>query len=111
MKTDVLNNTSIPIRFFVITFLWSWLLWLPFVLDGLGVWEWDENLRSSLRMPAILLGAFGPGIAAVYSISSLEGRSAVKPFLKPFLSINFGRNVWVSILVALGGANFLAWYL
>jgi len=106
-----MHNKSIPMRFFVVTFLWSWLLWLPFVLAGFGIWDWDENLRSSLRMPAILLGAFGPGIAAVYSISTLQGSSAVKPFLKTFLAIDFGWKVWVVIIGLLGLANFLAWYL
>lgn len=111
MRPEVPNNKSIPIRFFLITFLWSWLLWLPFVLGGLGIWDWDENLRSSLSMPAIILGAFGPGIAAVYSIKTLQGKSAVKTFLRSFLSFKFGWKVWLSIFGALGLANFLAWFL
>jgi hypothetical protein len=23
---------NVPLRFFVVTFLWSWIIWLPFVL-------------------------------------------------------------------------------
>jgi uncharacterized protein len=111
MDPDTSNSKTIPVRFFVITFLWSWLLWLPFVLGGVGIWEWNESLRSSLSMPAILLGAFGPGIGALYSIRTLQGKSAVKPFLKSFLSIKFGWKVWLIIFGALGIANFLAWYL
>lgn len=111
MYSDTLNSKSIPVRFFVVTFLWSWLLWMPFVLGGVGIWEWNESLRRSLSMPAILLGAFGPGIGALYSIRTLQGKSAVKPFLKSFLSIKFGWKVWLIILGVLGTANFLAWYL
>lgn len=111
MRPEVSNNKSIPFRFFVITFLWSWILWLPFVLGGSGIWDWDESLRSNLSMLAIILGAFGPAIAAVFSIKSLEGKNAVKPFLKSFLSIRFGWKVWLIIPLALGLANFLAWYL
>jgi len=39
MKAIELEKKTIPVRFFVITFLWSWLLWLPFVLASLGIWE------------------------------------------------------------------------
>ncbi|HSI74861.1 MAG TPA: type II CAAX endopeptidase family protein [Lunatimonas sp.] len=101
----------LPIRFFTITFLWSWLLWLPFVLIGLGYWEMNIELRPYLTMAAIILGAFGPAIGAVYSIKTLQGKSAVKPFLRSFLTINFGWKTWVSIIGVLGFANFLAWYL
>jgi membrane protease YdiL (CAAX protease family) len=111
MKTAVSNHKSIPIRFFVVTFLWSWLLWLPFVLGGLDIWDWDATLRSNLSMPAIILGAFGPGVAAVFSIKTLQGKSAVKPFLRSFFSFNFGWKVWGIIFGAMGLANFLAWYI
>ncbi|RPA69374.1 CPBP family intramembrane metalloprotease [Cyclobacteriaceae bacterium YHN15] len=111
MISQPINNKPIPLRFFLLTFLWSWLLWLPFVLAGLGIWEWNDSLRSSLRMPVILLGAFGPGIGALYAIRTLEGKSAVKPFLKTFLAIDFGWKVWLIIIVGLGLANFLAWYI
>ncbi|WP_194775375.1 CPBP family intramembrane glutamic endopeptidase [Pararhodonellum marinum] len=111
MDSDNINSKPIPVRFFVITFLWSWLLWLPFVLGGVGIWNWNESLRGSLSMPAILLGAFGPGIGAIYSIRTLQGKSFVRPFLKSFLSIKFGWKVWLIILGAMGIANFLAWYL
>jgi hypothetical protein len=92
MNQKALNIKPIPLRFFVVTFLWSWLLWLPFVLGGVGIWGWNESLRSSLSMPAILLGAFGPGIGALYSIRTGQGKSAVKPFLKSFLSNLVGKS-------------------
>lgn len=111
MYPETSYSKTIPIRFFAVTFLWSWLLWLPFVLGGLGIWNWDENLRSNLSMPAIILGAFGPAIGAIYSIRTLQGKSAVKPFLRSFLSIKFGWKVWLIILGVMGFANFLAWYL
>jgi uncharacterized protein len=111
MSLDKLTQKFIPIRFFVITFIWSWLLWMPFVLAGLGIWDWDENLRSMLSMPFIILGAFGPAIGALYSIKTLQGKSAIKPFLQSFLSIRFGWKVWLIVPVVIGLAHFLAWYL
>lgn len=102
---------QIPLRFFTVTFLWSWLLWLPFVLVGVGIWEMNNDLRPYLTMAAIIIGAFGPAIGAIYSIKTIEGNLAVRPFLRSFLSIDFGWKVWVSIFGVFGLASFLAWYL
>ncbi|WP_240510803.1 type II CAAX endopeptidase family protein [Algoriphagus antarcticus] len=62
-------------------------------------------------MSAIILGAFGPAMGALFSIRTLQGKSAVKPFLKSFLSVDFSWKIWVTIITVLGLVNFLAWYL
>jgi uncharacterized protein len=101
-------NDKIPFRFFVVTFLWSWILWLPFVLV---IPAGDTSLRSILLMPALFLGAFGPALAAFYSVWSLKGKAALREFLKSFLSMRFGWKVWLSIFIVLGCVNLTAWYI
>lgn len=100
---------SFPFRFFIVTFLWSWIIWLPFVLSGLGVFKISENL-SFLTMPVIILGAFGPAAGAIYSIKTLKGGKEVKPFLKSFLPLTFSWKLWISIFLIVGLINIIAWY-
>jgi uncharacterized protein len=98
-------------RFFVVTFLWTWLLWLPFALGSLGYISIDDDVRRALLFPALFLGAFGPAVGACYSVATLHGKSQLKTFLKSFLSIRFGWKVWISIFAVLGGINVVAWYI
>lgn len=67
--------------FFLLTFIYSWLLWLPFVLSGFGVIQLSET-AASMMTPAVMLGAFGPLLAAVILIIRKDGRSGVKKFFR-----------------------------
>jgi uncharacterized protein len=71
----------------------------------------DEDISSSLTMPALFLGAFGPAVGACFSIWTLEGRSALMNFLRRFLSLRFGWKVWASMFVVLGSLSAVAWYI
>lgn len=52
-----------PIAFFVLTFLFSWGIWLPSILAGLGVTVgFDPVLFTSITVP---IGAFAPLFAAL----------------------------------------------
>jgi uncharacterized protein len=101
----------VPLRFFVVTFLWSWTIWTPLVLAGLGFFPMDGDLLTRLALPAAMLGAFGPAVGACFAIWTLEGRTAVGAFLRRFLSLRFGWQVWLSMFVVLGAVNVAAWYL
>ena len=103
-------NERLPLRFFVITFLWSWLIWSPLVLAGLGVIRLDEGLLSFISTPLAYLGAFGPAVGACYSGWTLDGSKALIDFLKSFLSLRFGWEVWVAIFAVLAAVNVVAWY-
>jgi uncharacterized protein len=103
--------TRVPFRFFVVTFAWSWTLWAPFALARLGVISWDADLRALLTMPAVILGAFGPALGACVAVWTLDGRAALRPFLRRFLSLRFGWKAWLAMFVVLGGVNAIAWYL
>jgi uncharacterized protein len=100
-------NEKIPLRFFVITFLWSWLIWMPFVLMGIGVLSINDNIM----MPVRILGAFGPAVGAIYSIMTLKGRRENKIFLTSFLSLKFSWKMWVAIFLIIGLTNIVAWYI
>ena len=49
----MLETERIPIRFFFITFAWSWILWLPLVLCGVGIIPLGKDMLSAISIPAI----------------------------------------------------------
>lgn len=104
-------NEKFPLRFFVVTFLWSWIIWLPFFLAGLGVYHLSESISSIITMPLVMLGAFGPAVGTFYSLRTLKGKGEVRKFLKSFLSFRFGWKVWTMILLVIGGINIISWYI
>ena len=60
------NNVRFTYRFFLITFIWSWILWTPLVLGNLKIIPFSGNLISILIFPAMVLGAFGPLASALF---------------------------------------------
>lgn len=102
---------QIPLRFFLVTFLWSWIVWAPLALVGLGVFYLDDSIIALITLPAAILGAFGPAVGACYSIWTLSGKGALGSFLKSFLSFRFGWKVWAAIFLVLGSINIVAWYI
>lgn len=100
---------KVPIRFFVITFLWSWFFWTaPSLFSKMGIPE-ISAVMSVIGSYLGIIAAFGPLAGAFISLRSMEGKGAVKKYLKSFLSFNFGWKVWVSIFLVIGGFSFLAW--
>jgi membrane protease YdiL (CAAX protease family) len=73
--------------FFSLTFIYSWVLWLPFVLAGIGVIKPSGTL-AALTMPAVMLGAFGPMLAAVTMIARTGGRPGVKHYFRQAFNIH-----------------------
>jgi len=102
-------ENKIPVRFFIITFLFSWIIW------GITIFLNQDSSHeiiytsSGLIMPLMLLGAFGPAIGAFVSLRSLNGKGAIKNYCKKFISLKFGWKVWFSIFLMLGFSCFMAW--
>jgi membrane protease YdiL (CAAX protease family) len=100
-------ENKIPIRFFVITFLWSWLCFgVIIVCCKLGIISGQNSVIGFLMT---VIGAFGPAVGAFISLYTIEGKGSIKRYLKSFLSLNFGLNTWLAIFFILGIASFIAW--
>jgi len=91
-------ENKIPIRFFGITFLWSWLLW------GVAIF-----IEPRFGFISMVLGGFGPAVGAIISVYTIEGKGSIKKFIKQFLSLKFGWKVWLSIFLVLGISSLIAW--
>jgi len=101
---------KVPIRFFVITFLWSWLIFIPCaILVNSGIMPQVSPLFSKIELPIAFLAIMGPAIGTCVSLRTINGKGAVKKYLKSFLSINFGWKLWASIFFISGISTFLAW--
>jgi membrane protease YdiL (CAAX protease family) len=100
----------IPVRFFVVTFLWSWSLCaILYLFSKKGVVSANNTNFYKTGFIFIVIGAFGPAVGATISLYSTNGREAVFQFFASFLSLNFGWKVWGSIFLVLVGSVFLAW--
>ncbi len=71
--------------FFTLTFIYSWLLWLPFVLSGFGIITLSDTITSLMTL-AVMLGAFGPLLAAVILIGTKEGSTGIKDYFRKAFS-------------------------
>ena len=74
------NPQRKPGSFFLLTFAYSWLLWLPSILNGWGVeMPFDVAVYTAIVVP---IGAFAPLLAAVTLIFRAGGWSGVKAFFR-----------------------------
>jgi len=107
-RKDYMEN-KVPIRFFVFTFLWSWLFWGIAVLLSQGNTQDVVFPSFGIEFALMFLGANGPIIGAIISIRTIEGKGSIKKFFKSFLSIKFGWKVWLSIFLVLGLTGIISW--
>src|SRR5512137_799169 len=103
-------NVSFPFRFFLITFIWSWILWTPLVLGSLKIIPIPGSLISILIFPAIVLGAFGPLAGALVVLHHEKGKGSVRKYLQSFLDLNLGWKVYIIPILIFGGSTFIAWF-
>lgn len=112
MTSQYKNQQTRPlIPFFLLAFGIAWVIWLPFVLPGLGVYPMTATL-SGLMTPAIMLGAFGPGLAAGIITARKSGWPAVRSFLREGLSLKAPARYYIFALLlpaaVTAGAHYLA---
>ena len=103
--------TKFPYQYFIVTFLWSWLIWLPLVLAGYGILPMGKDLVSALTVPVIMLGIFGPAAGALYCLKTLHDKGAVRNYLRGLLDLRFGWKAWLIPILVYGGSTWLAWIL
>ena len=103
-------GNKIPIRFFVIAFLWSWFfMGTILIFTKIGIISETNAFMSPIGFPLALIGAFGPAMGAFISLRSIKGKGAIKDFIKSFLSLKFGWKVWISIFLFFGLTTLIAW--
>ena len=84
------------VSFFILTFAFSWLLWLPQVLKFNGF----PNLPEVVGLPGTF-APFGPALAAFYLTWKKGGKSAAKTLLKRGWSTAFHKG-WLLPAMLLG---------
>jgi membrane protease YdiL (CAAX protease family) len=67
-------RSAFPLKFVVVAFTFTWIFWLLAVLEARG-------LITSLPVPAVFLGAFGPMVAAVAITAQEGGRAGLRSLL------------------------------
>jgi len=72
--TRTTTTKAFPLKFVLVAFAFTWALWLLAVLEARG-------LISSLPVPALFLGAFGPMVAAVVLTAQEGGRAGLQSLL------------------------------
>lgn len=96
--------------YFLITFGWTWLLWLPCVIisltdnQSLMYWMYDVEMDLGLSLIAVagIFSTFGPLMAAFTVTGLTEGREGIRRFCRRFWDVRLP-GIWllVSILLPL----------
>jgi uncharacterized protein len=104
------NNIRFPFRFFLITFLWSWIIWTPLILASLKIIPVSEKLLSILTIPVIMIGVFGPLAGALFALHKGKGKGSAKIYLRSFLDFRLGWKAYIFPILIFGGSTFIAWF-
>lgn len=98
-------------KFIFITFLWSWVIWIPLILFSYNIISIPEILLSTIKVPLMMLGAFGPLIGTYIVLIKKYGKSFTKKYFLSFLDLNIGWKAYTYPLFIFGISTFIAWYL
>jgi membrane protease YdiL (CAAX protease family) len=75
-----------PWKFFLLTFAYSWVIWIPSVLDGIGIdLPFSVTGYSTL---VVIIGAFAPMLAAITLVAREAGWKGIKAFLGQVLDFH-----------------------
>ena len=97
MKTNHYKNRD-PWKFFLLTFAYSWVIWIPSVLDGIGI-ELPFSV-TEYSIVVVIIGAFAPMMAAITLVARESGWKGTKAFLGQALDFRF-KPVYLVIALAL----------
>ena len=104
------NNIRFLSRYFISTFIFSWLIWSPLVLVSFNIITIPNNLYKILTLPLIGLGAFGPLFGALFSLRKENGWGQSWKYLKTFTNLRIGWKAFILPVLIIGLTNFVAWY-
>jgi uncharacterized protein len=105
------SNIRFPFRFFLITFIWSWVIWTPLVLGSTKIIPVSASLLSILTIPVIMLGVFGPLAGALFVLHKEQGKGSSGKYLRRFLDLHLGWKAYIFPIIIFGGSTFIAWFL
>jgi hypothetical protein len=112
MKQDQIEKQArFPYQFFVVTFVWSWLVWLPMVLASVGIIPIGKDLLSALTVPVSIVGVFGPAAGTFYCLKTYHAKGAIRQYLRGLLDFRLGWRAWLLPILVLGGSTWIAWML
>jgi hypothetical protein len=99
--TGTTTTKVFPLKFVLIAFAFTWAFWLLAVLEARG-------LISSLPVPALFLGAFGPMVAAVVLTAQEGGRAGLRSLLSRVVRWRVAP-FWVFLVFLLPFAFLYTW--
>ncbi len=73
------HNNRNPWKFFLLTFAYSWIIWIPSVLDGIGI-KLPFDI-SGYSIVVVIIGAFAPLLAAITLVTREAGWKGTRAFL------------------------------
>jgi membrane protease YdiL (CAAX protease family) len=87
-----------PWKFFLLTFAYSWVIWIPSVLDGIGI-EFPF-IVTGYSIVVVIIGAFAPMMAAITLVFREEGWKGTRVFLGQALNFRI-KPVYLVLALAL----------
>jgi len=104
------KNVHFPLRFFLMTFIWSWIIWTPLLLANLKIIPVSERLLSILTIPVIMIGVYGPLAGALFALHKENSKGSAKKYLRSFLDFRLGWKAYIFPILIFGGSTFIAWF-
>jgi uncharacterized protein len=104
------KNVRFPFRFFLMTFMWSWIIWTPLILASLEIIPVPEKVLSILTIPVIMIGVYGPLAGALFALHKENGKGSSKKYLRSFLDFRLGWKAYIFPILIFGGSSFIAWF-
>jgi len=95
--TDHHKNRN-PWKFFLLTFAYAWIIWIPSVLDGIGIEL--PFIVTGYSTVVVIIGAFAPMMAAITLLVRKEGWKGTRVFLGQALDFRF-KSVYLVLALAL----------
>jgi len=87
-----------PWKFFLLTFAYSWVIWIPSVLDGIGIEL--PFIVTGYSTVVVIIGAFAPMMAAITLVVREEGWKGTRVFLGQALDFRI-KPVYLVLALAL----------
>jgi uncharacterized protein len=104
------DSVRFPFRFFLITFIWSWIIWAPLILASHKIIPVSDKLLSILTIPVIMIGVFGPLAGALFVLHHEKGKGSSKNYLRSFFDFHLGWKAYILPIIIFGGSTFIAWF-